>query len=170
MSEPFIGEIRIFAGNFAPRGWAFCQGQLLSISTNDALFSLIGTTYGGDGRNTFALPELRGRLPIHQGTGPGLTPRPIGQQGGAEQVALDSTHVPQHGHGFQASTAAGSSSTPESNVVATAPSVTAFLQDAPTIGTVTTTGSFGSQPHENRMPAMAIHYIIALTGLYPSRN
>ena len=98
MSDPFIGEISLFASNFAPRGWALCDGQLLPISTNTALFALLGTTYGGDGRTTFGLPDLRGRLPVHAGTGPGLTQRRLGERSGVEQVTLSTTELPSHGH------------------------------------------------------------------------
>ena len=109
MSEPFVGEIRMFAGNFAPRGWAFCDGQLLAVSQNDALFSLLGTIYGGDGRTTFGLPDMRGRIPIHAGHGPGLSERRLGAKGGAEQVTLTVNQMPSHGHPARADTAIGTS-------------------------------------------------------------
>jgi microcystin-dependent protein len=105
MSEPFVGEIRMFAGNFAPRGWSFCNGQLMAISQNSALFSLIGTIYGGDGRTTFALPDLRGRVPLHAGEAPGLSHYALGQRGGAEQVALSVEHLPNHNHALMATSA-----------------------------------------------------------------
>ncbi|MDF1642497.1 phage tail protein, partial [Thalassolituus oleivorans] len=104
MSEPFVGEIRMFAGNFAPRGWAFCDGQLMAVSQNDALFSLLGTVYGGDGRTTFGLPDMRGRLPVHQGQGPGLSLRRLGARYGEENVTLTVNEIPPHSHGFMAST------------------------------------------------------------------
>ena len=107
MSEPFVGEIRMFAGNFAPRGWAFCDGQLLATSQNDALFSLLGTIYGGDGRTTFGLPDLRGRIPVHAGTGPGLSPRRLGAKAGAEKVTLTVNELPSHTHDLVASNQAG---------------------------------------------------------------
>ena len=107
MAQPFIGEIRIFAGNFAPVNWAFCDGAIMAIAQNDALFNLIGTTYGGDGQNTFALPDLQGRLPIHQGTGPGLSPRTIGEKGSSETVTLTLNQIPDHTHPLRCSHAAG---------------------------------------------------------------
>ncbi len=173
MSEPFVGEIRIFAGNFAPRGWAFCEGQLLTVADNDALFSLIGTFYGGDGRTTFGLPDLRGRVPVHQGTGPGLSGYSVGQKGGAEEITLTSAQLPAHTHAFSASTSGGTSASPQDKVVASAPSVTTFIAEAPStpLAASMVGDAFpGSAAHENRMPSIAIHYIIALTGIYPSRN
>jgi len=183
-SEPFLGEVVLFAGNFAPRGWAFCEGQLLPISSNTALFSLLGTTYGGDGRTTFGLPDLRGRLAIHEGTGPGLSPKVWGQKLGYETVALNLNQLPSHNHVATASTteiavstAAGVESTGNGNFIANHPN--AFNTNA-TVGAVlggvsfstsTTIGnSGGSQSHNNMQPSLAIHYIIALQGIYPSRN
>ncbi len=162
----------MFAGNFAPQGWAYCDGQLLPISQNDALFNLIGTTYGGDGESTFALPDLRGRVPLHQGTGPGLSPRTIGEAGGIESVTLTVANLPAHTHDFQASTTAGASSNPQGNVVGSPPATTMFIADTPTQSLPSTmVGSTGgSQPHENRMPFLAVNYIIALYGIYPSQN
>ena len=122
MSDPFIGEIKMFAGNFAPRGWALCDGQLLAVSQNDALFSLFGTIYGGDGRTTFGLPDLRGRIPIHAGSGPGLSPRRLGAKGGAENVTLTTAQLPAHKHDIFASSAGASAGNPLNNVSAnTAP-------------------------------------------------
>lgn len=117
MSDPFVGEIRMFAGNFAPRQWAFCNGQLMAISQNDALFSLLGTIYGGDGRSSFGIPDMRGRIPMHWGTGPGLTPRPIGQKMGVESVALTANQIPSHSHTMQASTDSVSSVNPTGTVL-----------------------------------------------------
>ena len=117
MSEPFVGEIRMFAGNFAPRGWAFCDGQLLAVSQNDALFSLLGTIYGGDGRTTFGLPDLRGRVPIHAGSGPGLSPRRLGAKAGAENVTLTVNQLPSHSHRLSGSANLASESRPEGNVL-----------------------------------------------------
>jgi len=114
MSEPFVGEIRMFAGNFAPRGWAFCDGQLLAVSQNDALFSLLGTIYGGDGRTTFGLPDMRGRTPLHAGQGPGLSNRRLGAKAGAENVTLTVNQLPSHRHDWQATTALASSQSPVS--------------------------------------------------------
>ncbi|HZD04287.1 MAG TPA: tail fiber protein, partial [Longimicrobiales bacterium] len=118
MSEPFVGEIRMFAGNFAPRGWAFCDGQLLAVSQNDALFSLLGTIYGGDGRTTFGLPDCRGRIPLHAGSGPGLTPRALGSKGGAGKVTLTVNQLPSHTHPLQGSTDNGLDPNPGGNLLA----------------------------------------------------
>lgn len=177
MSEPFIAEIRIFAGNFAPRGWAFCNGQLLPVSQNTALFSLIGTTYGGDGRTTTALPNLAGRAPMHPGRGPGLTSRRLGQNGGVESVTISEAQMPNHSH-----TQTGSSEETEfdgtadplnavtgvveggKEVYANASSTIVGL--SPDI--VDNTGS--GEPHNNMQPYLSINFIIALVGLYPSRG
>ncbi len=172
MSEPFVGEIRMFAGNFAPRGWAFCDGQLLAVSQNDALFSLLGTIYGGDGRTTFGLPDLRGRIPLHAGHGPGLSERRLGSKAGAEKVTLTVNQMPSHSHGpIQASEAAATERTPAGNV--TAESITRVYR-APTTVTNMSSSAFsnvgGSQSHTNLMPYLCIHFIIALVGIYPSRN
>ncbi len=172
MSEPFIGEIRLFAGLFAPVGWAFCDGSPLAIADNDALFSLIGTTYGGDGQETFNLPDLRGRVPVHQGSGPGLSSYVAGQTGGVESVALTTSQLPAHTHASTASTAAGASANPQGNVVASSPSVTMFIADAPSLALAPSavTPAGGSQPHENRMPFIAVNYIISLFGIFPSAS
>ena len=173
MSEPFIAEIKIFAGNFAPRGWAFCNGQLLPISQNTALFSLIGTIYGGDGRTTTALPNLQGRAPMHPGHGPGLTSRQLGQQGGQPEVQLTESQMPSHNHTFRASTAPASSHTPTTNS-SMARSVGGLAYNANTADVslnaeaISETG--GTQPHNNVQPLLAINYIIALVGIYPSRS
>jgi len=173
MSEPFVGEIRIFAGNFAPRGWAFCDGQLLAVSQNDALFSLLGTIYGGDGRTTFGLPDLRGRVPIHSGSGPGLTPRNIGSRGGSEQVVLTVNHLPSHNH--PAKTASGgNAATPVGNYWSTDPGGnsagyhTGHDDSAMAANVIGNSG--GSQPHTNLQPFLCVHFIIALFGIYPSRQ
>jgi microcystin-dependent protein len=167
----YVGEIRLFAGNFAPVGWELCQGQHLPIAENEVLFQLIGTTYGGDGQEDFALPDLRGRLPVHLGQGPGITqPYPLGEPYGVERLTLTPQQLPTHSHAFQASTAPGASPDPQGNVIASAPSVTMFLRDAPSTAlpqqTVQAVGE--SQAHENRMPVLPINYIIALYGIYPS--
>lgn len=170
MSEPFTGEIRMFGGNYAPRGWALCDGQLLAVSSNDALFSLLGTTYGGDGRSTFGLPDLRGRVPIHQGTGPNLTNRKLGAQGGSERVALTATELPAHTHAMQASTSASNSADPTGSVLAEA-SADIYVAEAPDqvmASSISDNGS--SQPHDNVMPFGTANYIIALDGVYPSRH
>jgi microcystin-dependent protein len=175
MSEPFVAEIRIFAGNFAPRGWAFCDGQLLPVSQNTALFSLIGTTYGGDGRTTTALPNLQGRAPMHPGRGPGLTSRRLGQKGGVEQVVLSEAQIPSHNHTVRANMSNGTTNVPstaaslagagrDSLYVSTPSSNLVDLADE----TLNTTG--GGQPHLNMQPFLALSFIIALVGLYPSRS
>ncbi len=184
--EPTLAEIRLFAGNFAPRGWAFCDGQLLPISQNQALFSLLGTIYGGDGRTTFALPDLRGRAPLAPRHGPGLSDYREGQKGGVETVTLDLTQLPSHGHAAQpALQGAAPASTnpavvqqagPQAMAAATqtpgysqGPADTA-LAGGPLAGGVTLANSGGNQSHENRQPWIAINYIIATQGLFPSRS
>ena len=174
MSELYIGEIRAFAGNFAPEGWALCDGSLLAIASNTALFSLIGTTYGGDGQNTFALPDLRGRAVIHQGTGTGLSPYVIGEQVGTETVTLAAGQMPSHAHSFAATTAAGNTQTPGPSVVlaSTASGFPIYDGTATPVAlaprAVSSVG--GSAPHNNRQPYLAITYIISLSGIYPSRS
>jgi microcystin-dependent protein len=172
MSEPFVGEIRMFAGNFAPRGWAFCDGQLLAVSQNDALFSLLGTIYGGDGRTTFGLPDLRGRIPIHAGTGPGLSPRRLGAKGGAENVTLTVNQLPSHGHPMQATQSAANERNPDGRVPAQAPLADLWSTRSQDVnmasGAITNVG--GSRSHTNLMPFLCINFIIALFGIYPSRH
>lgn len=172
MSEPFVGEIRMFAGNFAPRGWAFCDGQLLAVSQNDALFSLLGTIYGGDGRTTFGLPDLRGRIPIHAGDGPGLSPRRLGAKGGAEKVTLTVNQLPSHHHTLNASSTAATGNSPQDAFVGDSPSVDVFIESAPSVNmssaSITSVG--GSRSHTNEMPFLCVHFIIALFGIYPSRH
>ena len=172
MSEPFVGEIRMFAGNFAPRGWAFCDGQLLAVSQNDALFSLLGTIYGGDGRTTFGLPDIRGRLPVHAGSGPGLSQRRLGAKGGAESVTLTVNQLPSHTHDYNASTAAGAQSSPNNNVVSGRPGDATYTEDTATSAMANNAISSvgGSRSHSNLMPYLCINYIIALFGIYPSRQ
>jgi len=172
MSEPFVGEIRMFAGNFAPRGWAFCNGQLLAVSQNDALFSLLGTIYGGDGQTTFGLPDLRGRIPVHAGQGPGLSDRTLGSKSGLEQVTLTVNQLPSHGHPLSGTSGGASTIDPVGNAPAQALSdylnprgPSNLVTDAQSI---TETGS--SQSHTNLMPFLCVHFIIALVGIYPSRN
>ena len=188
--EPFIAQIMMFGGNFAPRGWAFCEGQLLPISSNTALFSLIGTIYGGDGRTTFALPDMRGRSPIGQGNGSGLTPRPFGQRGGVESVTLSQVQMPSHSHSASAQGAgltvqnadANQGSPNNSSYIgkpvsgsgsvglytnSTGNPVTINGGSAPNV-TVGNTG--GNQAHENMPPFQVISFVIALQGVFPSRN
>ena len=172
MPEPYVGEIRMFAGNFAPNGWMFCEGAPLPISENDVLFQLIGTTYGGDGESTFNLPNLASRVPIHMGTGKDGTTYQIGEMAGTEQETLTVQQIPSHTHPFTASSATGTQNSPNNNVVASSPSVTLFVADSPdnnlAPGTVGATG--GSQPHENTQPFLCINFIISLFGIYPSQT
>jgi len=173
MSEPFIAEIRIFAGNFAPRGWAFCNGQLLPIAQNTALFSLIGTTYGGDGRTTTGLPDLKGRAPMHPGRGPGLTSRLLGQKTGTETVGMNESQIPSHRHTARGSENAATVSTPANNFVARGGGrgVNSYLDADTSIGAskqLLPTG--GGQAHKNMQPYLAMNFIIALQGLFPSRS
>jgi microcystin-dependent protein len=175
--DPFIGQIIMFGGNFAPRGWAFCDGQLLPISQHSALFSILGTTYGGDGRTTFALPDLRGRVAIHPGNGPGLSDYRLGQKGGAETRTLTTAELPSHSHSIRANNGPGNSSAassgasiaghgtsvpPEGNFSSQAPNVDLSPQTAGNTG--------GGQPFDIRQPFLAVNFIIALEGVYPSRS
>jgi microcystin-dependent protein len=173
MSTPYIGEIKMFGGNFAIQGWAFCDGSLLPISENDALFILIGTTYGGDGQTTFALPNLQGRVPVHQGTGPGLTTRIIGEAAGTETVTITPLTTPAHSHIPQAGTGGSGvtqSANPANNVVA------GGIQQvfSPTLLPVTTkmgtTIAGGSQPHENMAPFLTVTFLISLFGIFPTQS
>lgn len=166
MSQPFVGEIRQFAGNFAPQGWALCAGQLMPISDNDVLFNLIGTTYGGDGQTTFALPNLLGRVPIHVGSG-----LPIGSVGGSETVTLNSNQLPAHSHPV-ASSATGGSDNPTGNVWGGAQSVAPYGASPgnATMNPGSLGLSGGNLPHENRIPFVAVTYIIALYGIYPTQS
>ena len=178
MSDPYLGEIRTFAGNFNPRGWAFCRGQLIPIDQNDALYTLLGTTYGGDGQTTFGLPDLQGRVAIGQGTGGGLSARTVGQKSGSESVTLNTSNLPAHSHTVTATTVDGTSGSPANALPATPALPSAFLYinpaatgttDAPPAATSITPAG-GSQPHTNQMPFLVLNYIIALEGVYPSRN
>ena len=166
-----LGEIRLFAGNFAPSGWMFCEGQLLPISENDALFNLSGTTYGGDGQTTFALPDLRGRVPIHQGTGSGLSTYNLAENGGVESVTLTTQQIPIHTHPAQCVTSGGSaSSDPTNGLWQNSDSLQysnlpadAFMGASP----IMTSIAGGSQPHENEIPYLCVNYIISLFGIFP---
>jgi microcystin-dependent protein len=173
-SDPYIGEIAIFCGNFAPYGWALCDGRLLPISDYSALFQLIGTTYGGDGEFTFAVPDLRGRAPMHTGTGTGLSNRQIGEQGGTETVTLTTQQIPYHSHQLGVSTAPGTTASPQGAVPAdagngsaqyTPNTVNLLTQPNQVLGVVG-----GSEPHENMQPFLAVNYIIALSGVFPSQT
>ncbi|TNJ39618.1 phage tail protein [Phaeobacter sp. B1627] len=172
MAEPFVGEIRMFAGTFAPRGWAFCDGQLLAVSQNDALFSLLGTIYGGDGRTTFGLPDLRGRLPIHAGTGPGLTPRRLGSRSGSETVTLTTNQLPSHSHTFNAIRQPAVSTSPQDHLAAEGVGVNFYTEaDQDTnMASAMITHTGGSRSHTNLMPFLCLHFIVALFGIYPSRH
>ena len=173
MSEPFVAEIRIFAGNFAPRGWAFCNGQLLPIAQNTALFSLIGTTYGGDGRSTTALPNLEGRAPMHPGRGPGLTARRLGERGGVEMVTLTEAQMPSHNHTIRGGNIPGTTFTPDGNSSFTRGTGNVYKAGSPNLVSLnerSMPNAGGSQAHNNMQPYMAINFIIALVGLYPSRS
>ena len=171
MSESYVGEIRMFAGNFAPAGWALCDGQTLAISGNETLFNLIGTTYGGDGQQTFNLPDLRGRMPVHAGTLAGNT-YVLGQFGGVETVLLNTNQIPAHNHTVACLSTNGNSDNPAANVPAaavtnlyTAGSGANALMNASAIGS-----AGGSQPHENMPPFQAVNFIISLFGVFPSQN
>lgn len=170
MSSPYVGEIRMFGGNFAPAGWAFCDGSLIAISENETLFNLIGTTYGGDGQNTFALPDLRGRLPVHMGTGSSGTTYIIGQNGGVESVTLTNNQIPSHNHAFLASTATGDQITPANNLPAASFQVTPYINDVPDASFAANSigADGGSQPHDNMPPFLCVSFIISLFGVFPS--
>ena len=166
MGQPFLAEIKIISWNFAPQGWAFCNGQLLPINQNQALFSLLGTTYGGNGQTNFALPDFRGRAPIHQGQG-----FLEGQKGGEEFHTLIQNEMPTHSHILQANSAAGNVAAPNNNFLANI-STKAYgaFQNLTTLSPSTVTNAGGSQPHENRQPFLVLNFIIALQGIFPSRN
>ncbi|MBS0590494.1 MAG: phage tail protein [Proteobacteria bacterium] len=172
MADPFVGEIRLFAGNFAPVNWAYCNGALLPIAQYDALFTLLGTTYGGDGQTTFGLPDLQGRVPVHQGQGPGLSPYVLGQKGGVENVTLTTNQYPSHTHGFVASSDAGTAAGPGSDVLAASASIKAYTDALPNVGLNATAlpPSGGGLPHENMQPSLCVNFIISLFGIFPSQN
>lgn len=172
MGEPFIGEIRMFGGNFAPAGWAFCNGATIPISENDALFTLIGTTYGGDGQETFALPDLQGRIPIHAGQGPGISQNyQLGEKGGVESIALTSQQLPVHNHLFQASMAAANSQSPTNQILAQSAQRAIYYEATTTTNLAPNALSpdGGGQPHENMMPFTCITFIISLFGVFPQQ-
>lgn len=167
MSSPYIGEIRMFGGNFAPQGWAFCNGQLIPISENDALFNLIGTTYGGDGQTTFALPNLQSRVPLH--VGPGFA---LGQSGGTESVTLTAQQIPTHSHALNADENSGTQLGPANNVLAQTQNPLMYRSIAPALAmngnSVQPAG--GSQPHDNMLPFVVVNFIISLFGIFPSQS
>jgi microcystin-dependent protein len=176
MANPFLAEIRIFALNFAPRGWALCNGQLLSISANSALFALIGTYYGGNGTSNFGLPNLQGAVPMHQGNGPGLTPRVVGETGGSDTVTLLTTEMPQHTHAVQAdadNNNATASSASGAVFVNASPLLTFSNSASPQTATMSSamvTVAGESQPHNNLMPYLTMTFCIALQGIFPTRT
>jgi microcystin-dependent protein len=165
MAQPYVGEIRMFGGNFAPAGWMFCEGQLLPISENETLFQLIGTTYGGDGESTFALPDLRGRLPIHQGNGFILA-----ETGGAEEITLTVNQIPAHSHPLLASNDDANSPTPINNLTAAGLNTFTYYASLPIqpLSPSATTPTGGSQPHTNFQPYLCVDFIISLFGIFPS--
>ena len=172
MSDPFVGEIRMVGFNFAPVGWAFCDGQLVPISENDVLFTLIGTTYGGDGQQTFALPDLRSRIPIHAGQGSGLpSNRVLGQTGGTESVTLTTQQIPVHNHPAQAKTESGNQGNPGNGVWASSgQSVYGTGAGSLAMKSTIIANSGGNQPHDNMMPYLTVSFIISLYGIFPSQN
>lgn len=165
MAQPYVGEIRMFAGNFAPSGWMLCQGQLIPISEYETLFNLIGTNYGGDGQSTFALPDLRGRIPVHFGAG-----YVLGQMGGVEEVTLSVAQIPSHTHALAASTVSGNQINPQGNVPAASFNVTPYINESPDVAmnAASLTGAGGSQPHSNMQPYQCVNFIISLFGIFPS--
>ena len=168
MAQPYVGEVRIFAGNFAPAGWMFCEGQLLPISEYETLFNLIGTTYGGDGQSTFALPDLRGRLPLHQGNGFTLA-----ETGGVETVTLTVAQMPAHSHPMVGSSHNASASSAKNNVLAQTPTYTPYIAGVPAntpLASSSVTSIGGSQPHTNIQPYLCLDFIISLFGIYPSQT
>ncbi|BCG77404.1 phage tail protein [Mesorhizobium sp. 113-3-3] len=167
MAQPYVGEVRMFAGNFAPAGWMFCEGQLLPISENETLFNLIGTTYGGDGESTFALPDLRGRLPLHQGNGFTLA-----ETGGAEEITLTIQQIPAHSHPFLGNIGNGSQASPQNNVLASSTLVQLYAAETADANMATSAISSvgGSQPHTNFQPYLCVNFIISLFGIFPSQT
>ena len=173
MGQPFVGEIRMFGGNFAPAGWAFCSGQLMPISENETLFNLIGTTYGGDGQETFALPDLQGRIPIHAGQGPGISQSyQLGESAGAESVTLTVSQMPIHTHALIASSDPGNATSPGGNLLANPFNTFPYFpaSGALQLSAQTLQPAGGSQPHDNMMPFLCVSFIISLFGIFPSQT
>jgi microcystin-dependent protein len=173
MSQPFVGEIRMFGGNFAPAGWHFCDGALMPIAENDTLFTLIGTTYGGDGEETFGLPNLQGRIPIHQGQGTGISQNyQLGEMAGVETVTITVPQLPIHNHAVIASTATATNPNPQDNILATSLTIDSYVIDVagPSLAANTIQPVGGSQPHDNMMPFLCISFIISLYGIFPTQT
>jgi microcystin-dependent protein len=173
MADQYLGEIRMVCFNYAPLGWALCDGQIIAIQTNTALFSLLGTTYGGNGTTNFALPNLQGRVAIHQGNGAGLSPYIMGQQGGTESVTLTSQQMPQHNHLVSTVSAQGSQPRPGNNLLATGSGGNNYApgpSDGSTLNPAAVSLAGGNQPHPNIQPYLCINFIIALQGIYPPRS
>jgi microcystin-dependent protein len=173
MADPFVAEIRIFPFNFAPKGWAFCNGQLLPLSQNTALFSLLGTTYGGDGRSTFALPNLQGSAPMHPGQGPGLSPHDLGEQGGSDTVTLLQSELPAHSHALNASNGPANLQAPGSDRVLGRANVNTYLDNPANpvaMAPQALSAAGGSLPHNNLMPYLTLNFNIALQGVFPPRT
>ena len=167
MAQPYVGEIKMFAGNFAPVGWAMCQGQTLAITENEVLFQLIGTTYGGDGQSTFNLPDLRGRVPIHFGSGFTLA-----ETGGVETVTLTTSQIPGHSHAFGATSNNASTANASGNALAQTPSYTPYIAEAPStpLNPESVKSAGGSQPHDNFQPYLCVNFIVSLFGIFPSQT
>jgi microcystin-dependent protein len=173
MGEPFIGEIRMFGATFAPAGWAFCDGQLMAISQNDTLFTLIGTTYGGDGQETFGIPNLQGRIPVHMGQGPGLSQNyQQGETFGSESVTLTTNQIPIHTHALLASNDVPTGTTANGNITGNTNQLKIYTENTPTklFATNALSPVGGNQPHDNMMPSLVISFIISLFGVFPTQN
>lgn len=172
MSDPFVGEIRMFAGNFAPNGWALCNGQLIAIAQNTALFSLLGTTYGGDGVSTFALPNMQGRAPVHQGQGPGTSPRSMGESFGQPSVTLTAAQLPLHSHALQASTNAATTAYGPASATGNTSPASIYGSGSPQVAMASAAvgSAGGGQAHDNMAPYQALNFIISLFGIFPARN
>jgi len=173
--DPFVAEIRIFPFNFAPKGWAFCDGQILPLSQNTALFSLLGTTYGGDGKSNFALPNMQGNAPMHPGQGPGLSLHDLGETGGSETVSLLESEIPAHSHVVMANAAVGNRTTPAANAISRVTGSTPFVPSSANPPIIQMSGNSitpagGDQPHNNMQPYLTLNFCIALQGVYPPRT
>lgn len=172
MADPFVAEIRIFPFNFAPKGWAWCDGQLLPISQNTALFSLLGTTYGGNGKSNFALPDLQGRAPMHPGQGPGLSLHDLGETGGSETVTLLESELPSHSHSYRASASDAINQSPVGELLASGIGVGMYASPGPStqLSPSALTPAGGDQPHNNMQPYLTCYFCIALQGVFPPRG